>query len=174
MVSHHILVPVMIHNYFDWIHYPAHPASLKRCGWHPTWQDSIESTGFLSAPHVITSRPWCFAHGCWRKWCKMSFQHPEMRKCLIDLEMILQNLMATPINLYTCAQEILCLLVYLWQPRAWPHLLLVLWQQQAVIIFIFCCCSLHPSLYTVDQYVIPLLLPRFGTDNVLEDKPAQA
>lgn len=63
---------------------------------------------------------------------------------------------------------------YLREYGACPCLLSVLWQQWAVIIFIFCCCSRHPSLYTLVHYVIPLFIVWCGTDSVLEDKPVQA
>lgn len=97
---------------------------------------------------------------------------------MTDLEMIVQNLTSTLCILRTGIHShrrfslCVCVYIYIWQHSTWPHLLLVFWQ--VVIIFIFCCCSLQPSLYTVDQYVIPLLLLWFGTDNVWEDKPVQA
>lgn len=63
---------------------------------------------------------------------------------------------------------------YLREYGAWPCLLSVLWQQWAVVIFIFCCCSRHTSLYTLVHYVVPLFILWCGTDSVLEDKPVQA
>lgn len=165
---------------FEWIPDPAHPASLKLggtshlTGFHRSCalerHVNITSASSLSHPRLT--------HGCWRV-PRQSLSSPNVnwgsawQKFADKLAAFGLN-SVYPMHSCTCTQEILCLSVwYLWQRSTWPHLILVLWQQ-AVIIFIFCCCSLHPSLYTVDQYVIPLLLLQFGTDNVLEDKPAWA
>lgn len=184
-------VPVPVWSYvlkMVWLESWSCSSCFLKTGWHPTWQDSIEDN---SLPHSTSLQrsaceflvtPWVFPH--------MGVEEPQPQDNLSSVKWvrlwqiwrwlyrIWPQLCVSSALAYIHTGDFFCVFVYIyiyiyiWQHSTWPHLLLVFWQ--VVIIFIFCCCSLQPSLYTVDQYVIPLLLLWFGTDNVWEDKPVQA
>lgn len=144
-----------------------------RC--HPTWQDSTDiashshkiwiachTTGGLKGPtrDVVSSA---------QKKNKQWGTNQRLRSAtLISIRTTYLQ------DFYVCTSDFVFIFMHMMIFLTMCSPGLTFSQQQAVIVFTFCSCSRHTSQYTVDQFVILLLLLWFFSDNVWEDKLLRA